>query len=114
MKQTSDILHDWQKTGRLFPGYKKGEVKFVILKSRGTGKSMMMQNMIRFSSSWTDWKPQWTWKPKVSSRSGKLIWGRIMTRTSKYVISGGKLLQQRASPKEAYAQQKEAFKRALS
>ena len=107
-------LHDWQKVSRQHKGIKKGEVVFTVLKSRGAGKSMFVQNMIRFSSGWTDWKPEWTWSFKKSSRSGKIIWGRIMTRTSKYVISSGKLLEQRASPKEALTQQREAFKRALS
>lgn len=92
---------------------KKGD-KIVVMKSRQAGKSETIHHMMKFSSSWTEWKSEWTWKPKVSSRSGKIIWGRIMTRTSKYVFSGSKLLTQRATPKEAYIQQKEAFKRALS
>ena len=105
-------MKDWQKID-FKEGIKKGH-SFVVLKSRRMGKSMMVQHMLKFSSSWTKWEPEWTWTPKKSSRSGKMIWGRIMVRTSKYVVSGRKLLEQRASPKEALTQQREAFKRALS
>ncbi len=106
-------LYQWQEDV-LKKGFKPGELR-VIAAQRQTGKSMIVQQMIRFDSGWTKWKPEWTWKTRVSSRSGKIIWGRIMVRTSKLMISGrGKLVQQRATPKEALTQQKEAFKRVLS
>jgi len=105
-------MYAWQEDV-LKKGFKPGELR-VIAVQRQTGKSMIAQHMIRFTSSWTEWKPEWTWKTRVSSRSGKIIWGRIMVRTSKYVVSAGKLIQQRATPAEALTQQKEAFKRALS
>jgi hypothetical protein len=106
------MINDWQKID-FKKGIEKGHT-FIVMKSRQSGKSMFAQHMLTFASSWTEWKPEWTWTPKKSSRSGKMIWGRIMTRSSKYVISGNKLLEQRATPKEALTQQREAFKRALS
>ena len=106
-------MKDWQKID-FKEGIKKGH-SFVVLKSRRMGKSMMAQHMPYFSDSWTKWEPEWTWTLKKSYASGKIIWGNIMVRSSKYVVSGqGEIMTQRATPKEALAQQREAFKRALS
>jgi len=108
-------MNEWQQVGRLVSSYEKGELRFVVLKSRGTGKSMIAQNMIRFSDSWTKWKDEWSWKPRVSSRSGNIIWGNIMVRKSKFVLSNfGREVIEYASPNEALKQQREEFKEILS
>lgn len=110
-------MNNWQQmVDRSFRnGYKKGEYRFTVLKSRGTGKSMFAQNMIRFRSPWTKWESEWSWKPRVSSRSGKIIWGNIMVRENKIALKryGGKLIEC-ASPKEALSEQREEFKGILS
>lgn len=113
------MIHDWQKLDRSLRGssIKKGELKFVVLKSRSTGKSMFVQNMMRmrFNSSWTKWEKVWIWKPRVSSRSGKIIWGNVMARENKFMFSAhaNKIIQH-ATQKEALAQQREEFKGILS
>jgi len=110
------MTYDWQKLDRSFrDGIKKGDA--IIVSGRRMGKSKMVAEIMRmkFTSSWTKWKREWSWKPRVSSRSGKMIWGNVMIRENKFVLSNyGRKIIQRATPKEAYTEQKEEFKRALS
>ena len=111
------MTYDWQKHCRLSRPIKKGDVVVFDIESRGSGKSMFAQNMMemKFASAWTKWKGTWTWKPMVSTHTGKMIWGNIMVRENKLMLSShGRRITEHVSPKEALAQQREEFKEILS
>lgn len=69
----------------------------------------IQQMILRFSTQWTSWEEMWTFKPKISSISGKIIWGRIMKRQNKIIINSGGVVIRYASKKEADLDQKHTF-----